>query len=131
MVGYYRKYVPQFGLISKPLSDLLRKGTLFVWTAATEAFFQALKQALKSAPVLAMPNFDLPFTIETDTSAKGIGAVLQQQGHPIAFVNKALGLRLKGYQLMKRSTWLLSWLLIIGAIICKHLLLLSLLTRRV
>lgn len=76
MVGYYRKFVPHFGLISKPLTDLLRKGTLFVWTAATETSFQTLKQALKSAPILAMPNFDLPFTIETDASAKGIGYVL-------------------------------------------------------
>jgi len=48
-----------------------------VWTSKTEAAFQALKKALISAPVLALPNFNLPFTIETDASAKGIGAVLQ------------------------------------------------------
>lgn len=77
MVGYYRKFVPHFGLTSKPLTDLLRKGTLFVWTVATETAFQTLKQALKSAFVLAMPNFDLPFIIEAEASAKGIGVVLQ------------------------------------------------------
>lgn len=78
MVGYYRKFVPQFGLLSKPLTDLLRKGTIFVWTSATEASFQALKNALMTAPILAMPNFFLPFTIETDASTKGIGVVLHQ-----------------------------------------------------
>jgi hypothetical protein len=46
--------------------------------------------------VLALPNFSLPFTIETDASSKGIGAVLQQQGHPIAYVSKALGVKAQG-----------------------------------
>ena len=75
MVGYYRRFVSQFGLLCKPLTNLLKKGTLFVWTSETEAAFQALKKALISAPVLALPDFNLPFIIETDASAKGIGAV--------------------------------------------------------
>ena len=41
--------------------------------------------------MLAMPNFSLQFVIETDASLKGIGALLQQQGHPIAYASKALG----------------------------------------
>jgi hypothetical protein len=96
MAGYYRKFVPNFGLISKPLTNLLRKDILFVWTSTTEASFQALKTALASTPVLAIPNFDKTFTVETGASAKGIGAVLQQQGHPIAFVSKALGTKAQG-----------------------------------
>lgn len=96
MVGYYRRFVSQFGLISKPLTTLLKKGTLFIWTSETEASFQALKKALSSAPVLALPDFTKPFIIETDASAKGIGVVLQQQGHPIAYVSKALGPRAQG-----------------------------------
>lgn len=96
MVGYYRKFVRQFGQLSKPLTDLLKKGTIFVWNSATKASFQALKKALMTAPVLAMPNFSLPFTIETNASAKGIGAVLHQQSHPIAFVSKALGIKAQG-----------------------------------
>jgi len=102
-VGYYRRFVSQFGLLCKPLTTLLKKGTLFVWTSQTEAAFQALKKALISAPVLALPDFNLPFIIETDASAKGIGAVLQQQGHPIAYVSKELGVKAQGFSTYEKE----------------------------
>lgn len=93
LAGYYKRFVAQFGLISKPLTNLLKKGTTYVWTSEVDSSFQVLKQALITAPVLAMPNFSLQFVIETDASAKGIGTVLQQQGHPIAYASKALGIK--------------------------------------
>jgi hypothetical protein len=46
---------------------------------------------MTSVPVLALPNFKLPFVIETDACDNGVGAVLMQQGHPLAFISKALG----------------------------------------
>lgn len=55
-----------------------------------------MKQALISSLVLALLDFSKPFTLETDASEKGIGAVLQQEGHPIAFVSRALGPRAQG-----------------------------------
>lgn len=85
-----------FGVIAKPPFNLLKKGVPFVWTAVTDAAFQALKHQLISAPVLALPDFSQPFAIETDASGKGIGAVLQQHGHPIAFMSKALSPRYQG-----------------------------------
>lgn len=49
-----------------------------------------MKQALISAPVLALPNYSQIFIVETDASGKGIGVVLMQLGHPIAYISKSL-----------------------------------------
>lgn len=69
---------------------------LFVWTPNHQLAFATLKQALCSTAVLALPDFPLLFHIETDASGSGVGAVLQQQGHPLAFISKALGPRNRG-----------------------------------
>jgi hypothetical protein len=81
LARYYRRFVKDFRLIAKPLTDLLKKGVLFTWTSITESAFQLLKQALISAPVLAVPDFSKTFVVETDASDYGIGVVLQQDGH--------------------------------------------------
>ena len=90
------KFVKHYAIISKPLTNLLKKSVPFVWTADTETSFQTLKQALVTAPVLALPDFSLPFSVETDTCGVGIGAVLSQNGHPLAYVRKALGPKTRG-----------------------------------
>lgn len=91
MAGYYRKFVKNFGIICKLLTNLLKKGETFCWTQSHEEAFNLLKSALSTTPVLALPDFTKPFTIETDASDKGVGAVLQQGGHPIAYISRALG----------------------------------------
>ena len=96
LAGYYRKFVRHFGILAKPLTELLRKNSLFQWTPVHAQSFQALKTALSSSPVLALPDFSKPFSIETDACATGIGAVLMQAGHPLAFLSKALGPRSRG-----------------------------------
>lgn len=103
LAGYYCKFVRNFSIIAKPLTDLLKKDKLFVWTSTHEEAFTVLKQALCSAPVLALPDFSLPFHIETDASGSGIGAVLQQNGHPIAFISKALSPRNQGLSVYEKE----------------------------
>lgn len=70
-----------------------------------------LKQQLTSAPVLALPDFNCQFTVETDACDVGVGAVLQQKGHPIAFMSKALSPRYQGL-----STYEKEYLAIIVAV---------------
>lgn len=103
MAGYYRKFVRHFGIISKPLTDLLRKYTVFAWTSVTQQSFDTLKSALAQAPVLGIPDFNKVFTIETDASSIGIGAVLQQQGHPLAYISKALGPKNLGLSIYEKE----------------------------
>jgi hypothetical protein len=65
----------------------------FKWTDAQTTAFMILKQALTSAPVMALPNFSLPFTLETDASGNGLGAVLMQEGRPIAYFSRTIGVK--------------------------------------
>jgi hypothetical protein len=90
---YYRKFVRNFGIICKPLTELLKKHSLFQWTSVHQEAFAALKQALVHTPVLALPDFSKQFILEMDASDMGVGAMLMQQGHPLAFISKALGPR--------------------------------------
>lgn len=96
LAGYYRKFVHNFGIIAHPLNNLLKKDSIFIWTSIHDSVFQSLKMALSTAPVLALPDFTVPFNVETDASGTGIGAILQQRGHPLAFISKALSPRNQG-----------------------------------
>jgi hypothetical protein len=93
ITGYYRKFIKHYAIISQPLTGLLKKGALYVWTDTSETAFCTLKQALITAPVLALPDFTFQFVVDTDAYDVGIGAVLSQKGHPLAFVSRALGPR--------------------------------------
>jgi hypothetical protein len=93
---YYSKFVKHFAIISKLLTGHLKKNQLYVWTSDRDLAFRTLKSTLVQAPVQALPDFHKQFSIETDASDLGVGAVLMQEGHPAAFVSKALGTKFIG-----------------------------------
>lgn len=72
----------------------MKKNVAFVWTKENEKAFQALKDALITAPVFALPDFTKELEVETDASNRGISVVLMQDKYPIAYLNRALGPRM-------------------------------------
>lgn len=79
LASYYRRFVKGFAIIAKPLHYLTEKNVQFEWSQAAQAAFEELRSRLTSAPVLAFPDYNRPFILDTDASENGIGAVLSQQ----------------------------------------------------
>lgn len=92
LAGYHRRFIRDYGLIAAPLTKLLKKDG-FQWSEEATAAFQALQQALASAPVLYLPDFSAAFMVECDASGSGFSAVLHQGKGPIAFFSHPIAPR--------------------------------------
>jgi hypothetical protein len=90
LAGYYRRFIEGFSNIAKPMTELLEKGKTFEWTPRREAIFQELKKRLTMAPVLTMPDIEKPFSIYCDASGQGLGCVLMQDDHVVAYASRQL-----------------------------------------
>ena len=102
LTGYYRKFVPRFADISRPLTTLTKKDVKFEWTSACQKSFELLKEALWGEPVLKYADTSKPYTLYTDASKFGWAGVLTQPhtttidgkstttDHPVAFVSGLL-----------------------------------------
>ena len=76
---FYRYFMPNYSIITRPLIDLTKKATPFHWDLPQQEAFLALKRHMCSQPVLKQPDYDWPFFLATDASAYGVGAVLSQE----------------------------------------------------
>jgi len=90
MAGYYRRFIPDFSRIAKPITNLLKTQVKFVWSPECETAFQTLKRCLTTAPVLAQPDIEKPFDVYCDASGTGLGCVLMQEGRVIAYASRQL-----------------------------------------
>jgi hypothetical protein len=90
LVGYYRRFIEGFSKISKPMIELLAKGKTFEWTPRREASFQELKKRLTMSPILTMPDMEKPFSIYCNASGQGLGCVLMQDNHVMAYATRQL-----------------------------------------
>ncbi|GFV79956.1 retrovirus-related Pol polyprotein from transposon 297 [Trichonephila clavipes] len=104
MEGWYQKFIPKYADICEPLYRLKKKGAKFNWSTEAHDSFDKIKRALKEAPVLQLPNFTEQFSIFTDASGVGIGAVLYQNHRPIAFASRTLN-KAETILLLNANVW--------------------------
>ncbi|MCP4096736.1 MAG: hypothetical protein GY748_10885, partial [Planctomycetaceae bacterium] len=95
LASYLRRFIKDFSRKSKALTALTKKDQKFEWSAEAQEAFEVLKEAITTAPVLQVVQKGKAFFVEVDGSAKGLGAVLMQEGpdgkmHPVAYASRAL-----------------------------------------
>ena len=90
MVTYLSKFVPKLSDISQPLRELTKEDTKFIWSTSHEKALLSLKDLISSPPCLKYYDVDDEVTIETDSSEFGLGAVITQQGRPVAYASRTL-----------------------------------------
>ena len=115
LVGWYRKFVPHFADRSAVLNDLTKASApnKVRWTDECDRAFKDLKEAICSHPVLHSPDFDKPFTLQTDASGVGLGAVLLQEVEgemkPVAYLSRRLLDRETRYSTVEKECLAMKW----------------------
>lgn len=113
IVSWYRRFVPEFATLAFPLTSMLKKGKHWRWTEDQQTVYEILKVRLTEAPVLACPDFSVPFTLQTDASDYGLGAVLTQvldgAERVIAYASRVLNGAEKNYSATEKECLAIIW----------------------
>jgi len=108
---YFRRFIPHFAQIAACLTNILRKGSKFLWTAEADSAFIDLKSRLASKPILMPPDFSKPFAIAVDASDLAIGANLFQTvdgiEHPVCYYSKRLNSHQQNYATVEKEAFAL------------------------
>jgi hypothetical protein len=88
LVGYYQRFIPNFSKIIKPITELLKKETKYVWSEDCDDAIQTLKELLTTSPVLAQPDIAKSFDVYCDASGTSLGCVLMQEGQVISYSSR-------------------------------------------
>jgi predicted aspartyl protease len=113
--SYYRRWIPRFAAIARPLYNLTKKDSSGIWTAEAQHAFETLKNALTTSPVLARADFNRPFILLCDASRSGLGCVLSQmspetkQEQVILYMSRSLKAAEKNYGVSKLECLALVW----------------------
>jgi transposase InsO family protein len=101
LANFYRRFIEGYAQVARPLNDLTKKDTPFAWKEAQQTAFDTLKNRFTTAPILAYPDNDRVFRLETDASNFATGAVLsiEQNGkwHPVAFSSHSMSPEERNY----------------------------------
>lgn len=107
IAGYYRRFIPNFSKIAKPLTDLLKKDRKFEWTVKQTEAFDILRNSLCSEPILQYPDFSKPFILTTDASGYAVGGVLSQgtigKDLPVAYTSRILNSAEQKYSTIEKE----------------------------
>jgi hypothetical protein len=90
MVNYLAKFIPGMSEITAPLRELLKKNVHWHWTEKHQEAFEKIKEILSTNRVLRYYDVTKPVILQTDASSKGLGAVLLQDGFPIAYASRSM-----------------------------------------
>jgi hypothetical protein len=88
--GYYRRFIPNFSKITRPVTALLKKENKYVWSDTCDEAFKHLKKLLTTSPMVAQPDTTKPFDFYCDASGTSLGGVLMQEGWVIAYSSRQL-----------------------------------------
>ena len=90
MVNYLAKFIPGMSEITAPLREILKENVPWHWTNKHQIAFEKIKEILATDPILKYYDVTKPVVLQTDASSKGLGAVLLQDGCPIAYASRTL-----------------------------------------
>ena len=114
LFSYYRRFIKDFSRIATPLNKLLRKDEPYDWKDKQQRAFDSLKERLITAPILIYPDFEKSFTLYTDASGTGIGAVLSQIGndgkeHVVAYASRSMNQAEVNYPITDQECLAIVW----------------------